>query len=385
MAVVDDRVRQGPEEGSPGEAVSTRHVPWVPVRRAALVTYFAVLVGSILINGIPLDRVGLTLWILVGLSIASLGKGWRAWGRIMLDWLPFQGVLLAYDYSYGIAGRYGSGGFPHEGDTNVVGLPLHASWPVHADEFLFGGTLPNQWVQEHFASSTSVPWYTAIITLTYCSHFVVTPLVAAGLWVRAREQFRVWVWLVLGLAVSGMATYFIFPMSPPWLASQQGLISGAPVDRLTGEGWSVLGLHIANQVLSDSQDRSNPVAAMPSLHMAFATLVAGYFMFRTRRLWLRLLLPVYPLAMAFSLVYAGEHYVIDELAGVVFAAVVLAVWRVLHHRSLRTEALRCRPVASADSARQVAHGQALLGTSDRPMKVVESRRGQADPVGTERH
>jgi hypothetical protein len=69
-------------------------------------------------------------------------------------------------------------------------------------------------------------------------------------------------------------------------------------------------------------DAANPIAAMPSLHTAFATLCAGFLIPRVARRW-RPLLACYPLAMMFSLVYSGEHWVIDTLIGIGYAVVVL--------------------------------------------------------------
>jgi membrane-associated phospholipid phosphatase len=57
---------------------------------------------------------------------------------------------------------------------------------------------------------------------------------------------------------------------------------------------------------------------MPSLHTAFATLIALYVGSRLRSRW-RLLLALYPLAMGLALVYLGEHYVVDLAAGVGYA------------------------------------------------------------------
>ncbi|MDE9364892.1 phosphatase PAP2 family protein [Luteipulveratus sp. YIM 133132] len=375
MAIASERLQAPVEQPSVPSDIAFGRVSWTLLRRAALVVFAATLAVSVRLDGIPLDRVRMTLWILVGLSLTVIGKGWRAWLRVMWDWLPFQGVLLAYDYSYGIAGRYDSVGLPREGDTNVIGVPLHVTFPVDADRFLFGGTLPNQWVQEHFVPASGIPWYAAVVTLVYCSHFIVPLVTAAVLWVRDRDLFRAWRGLVLGLAVAGLLTYFLFPMSPPWLASQQAEIAGAPVDRITGRGWSLLGLHSAGQLLNDGQARSNPVGAMPSLHMAYAVLAAVFFMILTRRRWVRRLLPIYPAAMAFSLVYSGEHYVIDEIAGLVYALVVIGIWRLWVRRR--------REVGS--SGREVPDGEALLGTADRPEDVVEGGRRQADPALPERH
>jgi membrane-associated phospholipid phosphatase len=75
---------------------------------------------------------------------------------------------------------------------------------------------------------------------------------------------------------------------------------------------------------------SNPVAAMPSLHAAIPMMLALFFWSRARW-WLRAVLASYVLAMAVTLVYTGEHYVIDELLGWAYAALsvtaVHAFWR----------------------------------------------------------
>jgi membrane-associated phospholipid phosphatase len=66
---------------------------------------------------------------------------------------------------------------------------------------------------------------------------------------------------------------------------------------------------------------ANDIAAMPSLHAAYPMLLLLFFWARARP-WMRALLVGYVLAMAFSLVYLGEHFVIDELAGWCAAAAV---------------------------------------------------------------
>jgi membrane-associated phospholipid phosphatase len=61
---------------------------------------------------------------------------------------------------------------------------------------------------------------------------------------------------------------------------------------------------------------------MPSLHAAVSLFVALYGASRLRSRW-RWLLLLYPLTMAFTLVYYAEHYVVDILAGYVVAGLVL--------------------------------------------------------------
>jgi membrane-associated phospholipid phosphatase len=76
---------------------------------------------------------------------------------------------------------------------------------------------------------------------------------------------------------------------------------------------------------------ANNVAAVPSLHAAFSLLIAITLWPRKHK-WLRPIVALYPLAMAFSLVYAGEHYFSDILLGwiytvaTVFAARAVTRW-----------------------------------------------------------
>jgi membrane-associated phospholipid phosphatase len=185
----------------------------------------------------------------------------------------------------------------------------------------------------------------------YCSHFLVMPIVAIVLWIRNRPRFRQWMGMVIGLAVAGVATYFLFPMAPPWLADDGGVFPGPHVGRYTSEGFDLIGLHMVGGMVSQGQYMVNPVAAMPSLHTAYATLVAGYFMFG-KRWWQKTLLVCYPLAMGFTLIYGGEHYVIDEIVGAAYALVVLAVWRLLLRRK------RLRDEREDAELRELVSGQA---------------------------
>ena len=73
----------------------------------------------------------------------------------------------------------------------------------------------------------------------------------------------------------------------------------------------------ASYEAGQEQFGTNPVAAMPSVHMA-ATVVVALSLWR---LWrpLAVLGAIYAVVMGFALIYFGEHYVIDVLAGVLLA------------------------------------------------------------------
>jgi len=91
------------------------------------------------------------------------------------------------------------------------------------------------------------------------------------------------------------------------------------VARLSSRGWVWLHMGQVDSLVSHAQhDGANPIAAMPSLHAAFAALIALFIGARMRSRW-RWLLALYPLAMGLTLVYTGEHYVIDIVIGFAYA------------------------------------------------------------------
>src|SRR5690606_20473646 len=72
-----------------------------------------------------------------------------------------------------------------------------------------------------------------------------------------------------------------------------------------------------------ASERENLVAALPSLHAAFSLLVAVH-LYSGRRRFYRTLALTYPVAMGFTLVWTGDHYVVDILLG--WLAVLAAMW-----------------------------------------------------------
>jgi membrane-associated phospholipid phosphatase len=336
VPALDVSTQSGTRAPEPGHE-RRRRLDWRVVRWTALVLYVVACAVFLSVQGIPTDRLGIYGAVLVLLSITVLGRGWRAWWRMMLDWLPFQAVLVAYDYSRGFATPYtpaqmAADDYPIDAVHNRLGLPLHVRAPIRVDlwigQHLGMGGMPTTWLQEHLHPGASTPWYSVPISLTYCSHFLVMPTVAVVLWLVNRDRFRVWMRMVVALAVMGVATYYLYPMAPPWLAGFHGVLPGPPVGRYTSDGFNLIGLQMVGGALDQGRYLVNPVAAMPSLHMAYATLAAGFFWFG-RRWWQKALLALYPVAMGISLVYGGEHYVVDELAGVAYALLVIAAWQAI--------------------------------------------------------
>ncbi|UMG93397.1 phosphatase PAP2 family protein [Nocardioides sp. TF02-7] len=199
--------------------------------------------------------------------------------------------------------------------TNRVGAGLDMVGPARADEWLFGA-VPTVWLQERLVDG-STHWYDAAAALVYVTHFVSIPLVTAAVWFLLRDRFRAWLAAVLTMTLLGIAGYVLYPAAPPWLVSERGEIGA--VERISHLGWEHLRLDGVAELVLWGQQGSNPVAAMPSLHAGAALLVALFLWPCVGRL-ARTALSAYVVAMAWTLVYTGEHYVVDVLAGWLVAA-----------------------------------------------------------------
>jgi membrane-associated phospholipid phosphatase len=300
----------------------------VPLRRANLRT---IRIGALCVwvvaltlkswrTGIPFDRPQQTLWILGGIVAATAGSNWRRVARIFVDWVPWIGLLLIYDVTRGFADQ--------------LGIPVHVARPLAIDQALGGGQIPTVWLQDHLYDSSRLHWWDVAASLVYVSHFVAAWAIAAVLYVRNRDRWAAFARRLLLLSYAGLATYILYPAAPPWYAAKEGLV--APVDRFSAQGFRAIGLDNAEPFIKQGQAAVNSVAAVPSLHAAFAFLICLFF-WQSSSVPVRVVLAAYPLAMGFSLVYTGEHYVIDVILGALYAILALvAVHRAEHWHRART-------------------------------------------------
>jgi membrane-associated phospholipid phosphatase len=278
-------------------------------RRWQLLPPVLFVIGSVILFatlGIPYERDVQAVWLLIGLLCFSL-TDLRGYAQgLVRDWLPFFAILIGYDALRGAAGHL----------SHVHYLPQ-----VQMDRFLFGGETPTYWLQRHLWHG-HVVWYDVICWSVYMTHFFFTPILAAVLWKVNRSRFRSFAVAVVVLSFAGLATYAVYPAAPPWMATQAHLIG--PITRIIPQVWSYLPVHGAGSAVEKGYAYANNVAAVPSLHAAFSLLVAITVWPRKRK-WLRPLVVLYPLLMAFSVVYTGEHYVSDVLLGWIYTAATLGV------------------------------------------------------------
>jgi hypothetical protein len=302
-------------------------VDWLAVLAPA--AFVVALAANIVLWGLPTEHAGFFAWLVGGLLAFSI-RAWRRWPRLLLDWLPIVALLIVYDIARGHAG----------GD--ITSAHYHAQ--VDFDRFLTGGQLPTAWLQDrlHTPGTDPAPWDYAAWA-TYITHFFVPWVTLAVLWRTAHDRFRVLRDRLVALTIAGCTIYALYPAAPPWLAATP------PVDRLIQPIWQHVGLKVAAPLFESGDSFVNVVAAVPSLHAAYPCLLLLVFWDRGRVA--RAVLGLYTLAMGFTLVYSGEHFVFDIFAGWSLAGAVVLAFRVVPWLGLApTRRVRPEPQPQAGTA-----------------------------------
>ena len=276
-------------------------------------------------KGLPLEREQLLGWMLVGAVVWSLGRDRREITLAVVGWGGFALCFVLYDYSRGaIDNIWGRPVVIPATASEVPTQAVHnAERIITAEKALFFGNLPTVWLQDHLYSGNNrrPPGWEVITAVTYLTHFITVYVVALVMWIRNRARWLEWTRSLVTLITLGVAGYLVYPTAPPWMAGRFELMPD--VERPGTRALTYLHLNFADRLWNKGQALTNLVAAMPSLHMAFTVLVAVFF-WRTSRTWLRVVLAIYPVSMLFTLVYGGEHYVLDCAVGALLAW--LAVW-----------------------------------------------------------
>ncbi len=195
----------------------------------------------------------------------------------------------------------------------TLGVPVEVGYVVAIDRALGLGYLPTA-VLQHLGASTPVLGIAAFGV--YASFFFAPVFIFLGAWYADRGVAAAFTRALTVASFGSLVVMALVPTAPPWMASAEGAIP--PIERIA-ERVAGPAVHSATEDIIGI----NEVAAMPSLHTAATVLVALAVVTlvpRTRRwIW------VYPVAMAVSLVYLGEHYAADTIAGVLVA---LIAWRI---------------------------------------------------------
>ncbi len=193
------------------------------------------------------------------------------------------------------------------------------------ERMAFGGVIPSAALQTSLFDATHVRVYDAGLTAVHLSFFL-TPMLAAT-WLFVRNRVLLWRYTVataICFAV-GLVGFALLPTAPPWLLTHD--IDGVGAARVASEVLASFGITVTHgdgTMASGYVFEPNHLASMPSIHVAAVALIACAA-WSERRVTLRLATATYWLLMAIAVVYLGEHYVLDVIAG---SLVAVAAWLV---------------------------------------------------------
>jgi membrane-associated phospholipid phosphatase len=269
-----------------------------PARRPRLlligsVVYIALIFGVMLWRGVSIEPEWAALVLLV-IAIA-LGRG----RTFIADWTPFLLLFFAYEAMRGFASKTNFA--PHD----LSGL----------ERWVFGGTIPTLTLQHAFYRPGVVGIQDIVAMLFYFMHFVLPIVVGFIFWVTSREYYWRFVAALLLMAFLAFVTYLFWPSAPPWYQLHDVVKIN---DKTVGAIW---GYTIVTPIYHSFNP--NKFAAFPSLHAAFPALAMVYAWSRYRALAIGL--AFWTAAVTVSIVYLGEHYFVDALAGFVFVALATLI------------------------------------------------------------
>ena len=167
------------------------------------------------------------------------------------------------------------------------------------------------------------------------SHFVVTTTFLVWLYIARNYAFyyvRNMFMVAMGLALVG---YVAFPTAPPRFLPEWGFTD--TVAAFVGDAAS----QSANVLY-------NPFAAVPSMHVAFALMIAIPAIKLVRHTALKVLWALYPAVVTFVVVVTANHFWLDAALGALVAAVSASAASYAFGRA-RPEAWAWRRKASAEA------------------------------------
>jgi hypothetical protein len=203
----------------------------------------------------------------------------------------------------------------YDGITNFVPLRLHAALS-HGESVLVAerwlGIDPelglDRWLAGHHTLGLVVSDYYDN------AHFIVTLALLGWLWVRRTDLYGPLRNTLVLMNVIAFAVFWLYPVAPPRMLTHDGFSDVVALTHAFGS-WHTGALASA----------ANQLAAMPSLHMAWAAWCAVALWRLSPRVWVRGVAVLYPCMTALAVLATGNHYLLDVFAGLATLVVAMLI------------------------------------------------------------
>ncbi|MBL7685382.1 MAG: phosphatase PAP2 family protein [Deltaproteobacteria bacterium] len=198
--------------------------------------------------------------------------------------------------------------------------PVHILGPYQIEKDWFGifqagqRLIPNEWLLQHLN-----PFLDILTGICYFLNEPIAIVMIVLLWKKKSANIAfVYACSFLIMNLMAFVTQIFFPVAPPWYVMKYGFEQ--PLHPIPGDP---AGLIRFDQVVGFPVSKTfygmSPIVfgAIPSMHAGFAML-EFLFSFQLGRVW-SIISGLFFLGVCFSAVYLQHHYIIDLLAGVLFA------------------------------------------------------------------
>ena len=210
---------------------------------------------------------------------------------------------------------------PHD-DEEALRRRVRIDYPLDIDRILGLGQIPTLRVQRGLARTGRIGPADKLLVWCHWVWFLIPHSTLAYVLAVRPERFPRAAVMTYATFDLGVTFYWTAPTAPPWYAAQQGRLS----DDVTPIRLRRMMIEYGQQFWGSRWEAlygllgGNPLAAMPSLHFA-TTVMAAHLLAETGPVagavgW------AYAATLGFALVYLGEHYLIDLIAGLALTEAV---------------------------------------------------------------
>lgn len=166
-----------------------------------------------------------------------------------------------------------------------------------AERTAFFGVIPSEALQTAGRQALAIDFAAFALHISW---FLVPIIAGVAITVRRRDLLTEYFgWLLVTFFIADIF-FLLIPVEPPWM---------------DGSASRIL---FQRQFINYTESDNNPVASLPSLHAALPLVIAQFLHWRGASRW-GFLLVAYSAAVGAAVVYLGEHWVIDVLAGYALA------------------------------------------------------------------
>src|SRR3954452_21064750 len=206
------------------------------------------------------------------------------------QWLLFAGAYYLYRVVRGLVDGHPNIAYQHARDIVNLERSLHT----------FVETDVQRWAIDHSLFIHAANW------MYVNSHFLVTTTFLIWLYIARNHAYYFVRNMFMVAMVFALVGYVVFPAAPPRFFPEWGFTDS--VADYFGQG--------ASQTAGVLY---NPYAAMPSMHVAFALMIAVRAIQLFRHRAIKALWMLYPLLVTFVVISTGNHFWLDAAFGVVVA------------------------------------------------------------------